>query len=52
LYHNAGRLCSKDELWQAVWPEYEEGLADYPIHKLISVLAPVVPLQACWAPTS
>jgi len=38
LYKNAGRVCLKDEIWQALWPEFEEGMADYPIQKLVSRL--------------
>ncbi|MFQ5340253.1 MAG: winged helix-turn-helix domain-containing protein [Anaerolineae bacterium] len=38
LYKNAGRVCPKYEIWQAVWPEFEEGMADYPIQKLVSRL--------------
>jgi ATP/maltotriose-dependent transcriptional regulator MalT len=38
LYENAGRVCPKEEIWHAVWPEYEEGMEDYPIQKLVSRL--------------
>jgi hypothetical protein len=38
LYQNAGRVCSKDEIWKTVWPEYEEGITDYPIQKAVSRL--------------
>ena len=39
LYENAGRVCLKNEIWEAVWPEYkEEGMEDYPIQKLVSRL--------------
>jgi DNA-binding winged helix-turn-helix (wHTH) protein/ATP/maltotriose-dependent transcriptional regulator MalT len=38
LHGNAGRVCLKEEVWKAVWPEYEEGMEDYPIQKLISRL--------------
>ncbi|RME45612.1 MAG: hypothetical protein D6791_10310 [Chloroflexi bacterium] len=38
LYNNPGRVCQKEEIWQAVWPEYEEGMEDYPIQKLVSRL--------------
>lgn len=38
LYQNAGRVCTKDEIWKAVWPEYPQGMADYPIQKIISRL--------------
>ena len=38
LYRNAGRVCTKDEIWEAVWPEYPQGMADYPIQKIISRL--------------
>jgi len=38
LYENASRVCTKDEIWKAVWPEYPQGMADYPIQKIISRL--------------
>lgn len=38
LYENAGRVCPKKEIWEEVWPEYEQGMEDYPIQKLVSRL--------------
>lgn len=38
LYDNAGRVCLKREIWEAVWPEYEEGMEDYTVQKLVSRL--------------
>ncbi|MFQ5855464.1 MAG: winged helix-turn-helix domain-containing protein [Anaerolineae bacterium] len=38
LHDNAGRVCLKEEIWRVVWPEYEEGMEDYPIQKLVSRL--------------
>lgn len=35
---NAGKLCTKDDIWAAVWPEYDEGMTDYAIHKMVSRL--------------
>jgi hypothetical protein len=35
LYHNAGRVCSKDEIGQAVWPEYEGMVFDYQVESLV-----------------
>ncbi len=40
LYQNAGRVCPKEEIWEEVWPEYEQGMEDYPIQKLVSRLMP------------
>lgn len=36
LYDHAGQICLKDDIWQAVWPEYEEDMSDYLIQKLVS----------------
>jgi DNA-binding response OmpR family regulator len=35
LYEYRGRVCSKDEIGQAVWPEYESGIYDYQIENLV-----------------
>jgi pSer/pThr/pTyr-binding forkhead associated (FHA) protein len=35
LYDRRGRVCSKDEIGEAVWPEYQEGVYDYQIENLI-----------------
>jgi len=38
LYKNAGRLCSKDELAEAGWPEYKGGVSDAMVEKEIQEL--------------
>ncbi len=38
LHRNAGKVCSKDEIAEAVWPEYKGAVYDYNIEKLISRL--------------
>jgi len=38
LHRNVGRVCSKDEIAEAVWPEYKGAVYDYNIEKLISRL--------------
>jgi DNA-binding response OmpR family regulator len=35
LYENSGEVCSKDEIGEAVWPEYEGDVYDYQIENLI-----------------
>ena len=35
LYQHGGAVCSKDDIGQAVWPEYEEGIFDYQIENLM-----------------
>lgn len=35
LYQQQGRVCSKDEIGLAVWPEYMEGVFDYQIENLV-----------------
>ena len=35
LYQQRGRLCSKDEIGQAVWSEYKQGVFDYQIENLV-----------------
>ena len=35
LYENRGRVCSKDEISGAVWPEYSEGVYDYQVENLV-----------------
>jgi len=35
LYEQQGRVCSKDEIGLAVWPEYQEGVYDYQIENLV-----------------
>ena len=38
LYRNAGRTCSKQEIAQAVWPEYQAEVYDYQIESLVKRL--------------
>ena len=35
LYDHRGKVCSKDEIGKAVWPEYQEGIYDYQIENLV-----------------
>lgn len=35
LDQKVGEICSKDEIGQAVWPEYHEGVYDYQIENLV-----------------
>lgn len=35
LYEQRGRVCSKDDIAEAVWPEYQEGVYDYQIENLM-----------------
>ncbi len=35
LYDHRGKVCSKDDIGKAVWPEYEEGIYDYQIENLV-----------------
>lgn len=35
LYENGGKVCSKDEIGQVVWSEYQEGVFDYQIENLV-----------------
>ena len=38
LYQNRGRACSKQEIAQAVWPEYQAQVYDYQIESLVKRL--------------
>jgi pSer/pThr/pTyr-binding forkhead associated (FHA) protein len=38
LYEHQGEVCSKDEIGQAVWPEYEDAVYDYQIENLVGRL--------------
>jgi pSer/pThr/pTyr-binding forkhead associated (FHA) protein len=38
LYRNAGRVCSKQEIAEAVWPEYRAEVGDYQIESLVKRL--------------
>jgi pSer/pThr/pTyr-binding forkhead associated (FHA) protein len=35
LYENQGKVCSKDEIGQVVWSEYQQGVFDYQIENLV-----------------
>ena len=35
LYEHAGQVCSKDDIGEAVWPEYHEGVYDYQVENLV-----------------
>jgi len=35
LYENCGQICSKDDIGDAVWPEYQEGVYDYQVENLV-----------------
>ncbi len=35
LYEHRGKVCSKDDIGKAVWPEYQEGIYDYQIENLV-----------------
>ena len=35
LYERRGNVCSKDDIGQAVWSEYESGVYDYQIENLV-----------------
>jgi DNA-binding response OmpR family regulator len=35
LYERQGQVCSKDDIGNAVWPEYQEGIYDYQIENLM-----------------
>jgi len=35
LYENRGKVCSKDDIGQVVWSEYQQGIFDYQIENLV-----------------
>ncbi len=35
LHERAGQVCSKDDIGEAVWPEYHDGVYDYQIENLV-----------------
>ncbi len=35
LCEHQGKICSKDDIGAAVWPEYKEGVYDYQIENLV-----------------
>ena len=38
LYRNANQLCSKEQIAQAVWPEYQAEVSDYQVESLVKRL--------------
>jgi DNA-binding response OmpR family regulator len=46
LYEHHGEVCSKDEIGNAVWPEYQEGVYDYQIENLVRRLRSKLELDA------
>jgi DNA-binding response OmpR family regulator len=45
LYRNAGRPCTKQEIAQAVWPEYHTTAADYQVESLVKRLREKIELD-------
>ncbi len=45
LYDHRGNVCSKEEIGQAVWTEYEEGVFDYQIENLVRRLRTKIELD-------
>ena len=35
LYERGGQVCSKDDIGDAVWPEYQDGVYDYQVENLV-----------------
>ena len=35
LWERAGQVCSKDDIGEAVWPEYHDGVYDYQVENLV-----------------
>jgi hypothetical protein len=35
LYEHSGQVCSKDDIANAVWPEYQAGVYDYQVENLV-----------------
>jgi pSer/pThr/pTyr-binding forkhead associated (FHA) protein len=35
LHEHNGQVCSKDDIGNAVWPEYQEGVYDYQVENLV-----------------
>jgi len=35
LYQHSSQVCSKDDIGEAVWPEYHEGVYDYQVENLV-----------------
>lgn len=45
LYDHRGKVCSKEEIGQAVWAEYEQGVFDYQIENLVRRLRTKIELD-------
>jgi DNA-binding response OmpR family regulator len=45
LYDHRGKVCSKEEIGQAVWTEYEQGVFDYQIENLVRRLRTKIELD-------
>ena len=45
LHERGGEVCSKDEISQTVWPEYEEAAYDYQIENLVRRLRTKIELD-------
>jgi pSer/pThr/pTyr-binding forkhead associated (FHA) protein len=45
LEQHSGEVCSKDEISQAVWPEYQEAVYDYQIENLVRRLRTKIELD-------
>jgi pSer/pThr/pTyr-binding forkhead associated (FHA) protein len=45
LDQRSGKVCSKDEISQAVWPEYQEAVYDYQIENLVRRLRTKIELD-------
>lgn len=45
LFQHRGKVCSKEEIGQAVWVEYQEGIFDYQIENLVRRLRTKIELD-------
>lgn len=45
LFDHRGKVCSKEEIGQAVWAEYEQGVFDYQIENLVRRLRTKIELD-------
>ena len=45
LHDHSGKVCSKDEISQKVWPEYQEAVYDYQIENLVRRLRTKIELD-------
>lgn len=45
LFKNRGKVCSKEEIGQVVWVEYQEGIFDYQIENLVRRLRTKIELD-------